>query len=175
MTEGGVSPIPREARPYQGHTAGLVTRFTAAVIDALVVGAVLLMGYASLAIFLFILDPRSFSFPETSLLLSLTSAFVTLVVYLTAAWSISGRTYGCHLMGLRVVNYRGQRLRPVGALLRAVLCAIFPIGLLWCAWSRANRSVQDVLLRTTVIYDWQPRIPRSGPGQGLGQEAARDG
>ena len=74
-------------------------------------------------------------------------------------WALDGRTYGCHVLGLRVVSYRGSRMRPLGALLRAVFCVFFPIGLLWCAASRANRSVQDVVLRTSVVYDWEPGSP----------------
>jgi hypothetical protein len=35
-----------------------------------------------------------------------------------------------------------------------VLCVVFPIGLLWVAVSQDNRSAQDILLRTTVVYDW---------------------
>ena len=79
-------------------------------------------------------------------------------------WSISGRTYGDVVMGLRVVNFRGHRLHVVGALVRAVACAAFPIGLLWVAVSRENRSVQDMVLRTSVIYDWQPRVDAHGHG-----------
>jgi uncharacterized RDD family membrane protein YckC len=60
-------------------------------------------------------------------------------------------------MGLRVVSYRGGRMTLPGALLRAVFCAAVPIGLLWVAVSRENRSLQDVVLRTSVVYDWQPR------------------
>lgn len=159
MAEHGVSPLPREARPYQGQRAGLVTRFVAAVVDGLVVALVLLVGYAGLCIVLFMLDPRSFTFPDLELVVSLASGFIILVVYLTIAWWISGRTYGCLLMGLRVVGFRGENMRLVGALVRAVLCAIFPIGLLWIAFSRENRSAQDMLLRTSVIYDWQPKAP----------------
>ena len=40
MDSHAPSPLPREARPYQGLPAGLVTRMAAAVIDAVVVGAV---------------------------------------------------------------------------------------------------------------------------------------
>jgi hypothetical protein len=46
----------------------------------------------------------------------------------------------------------------VTALLRAAFCVFFPIGLLWCAGSRANRSVQDVVLRSSVVYDWSPSL-----------------
>jgi uncharacterized RDD family membrane protein YckC len=157
MKEGGISPVPREARPYQGRTAGVVTRVAAGAIDAGVVAAVLLLSYCGLAVFVFLLDPRHFTFPNASLLRSLTTAFIVLVVYLTAAWWLSGRTYGDLVLGLRVLNHNGERLRLPGALLRAVFCAFVPIGLLWCAVSREKRSLQDVFLRTRVVYDWEPR------------------
>jgi hypothetical protein len=50
-------------------------------------------------------------------------------------------------------------MRPLSALLRAILCVIFPIGLLWSVVSDSSRSLQDVLLRTSVIYDWNVRVP----------------
>jgi uncharacterized RDD family membrane protein YckC len=159
MSESGLSPVPREARAYQGRRAGIVTRLVAAVIDAGVVGLVLLGGYAAVAGLLFVWDPRGFTFPDLGVVVSLAMALVVLVVYLTLAWWTSGRTYGCLVMGLRVVSYRGERLRLAGALLRALFCAFFPVGLVWVAVSPTNRSVQDEVLRTSVVYDWQPRIP----------------
>jgi uncharacterized RDD family membrane protein YckC len=154
VTGSEVSPIPKEARPYQGVTAGLVTRFVANIVDALVVAAAALGCYVGLAGFLFLLDPRSFEFPETSLLLSLTTTLFLATVYFTIAWWLVGRTYGGHVMGLRVTGRKGQRLGPVRAWARAVFCVFFPIGLLWCAVSPRRRSVQDVVLGTSVIYDW---------------------
>ena len=70
MTEGGVSPLPREARPYQGRRAGLVTRLVAAAIDSVVVTVALLLGYGAIAAVIFVADPRNFSFPDASLLFS---------------------------------------------------------------------------------------------------------
>ena len=52
MAERGVSPLPREARPYQGRRAGLVTRMAAAALDGVVVSLLLLIGYAAVAVFL---------------------------------------------------------------------------------------------------------------------------
>jgi uncharacterized RDD family membrane protein YckC len=154
---GGVAfPVPRRARSYQGRRAGIVTRMAAAVIDALVVGMTVLIAYAVVAGLRFMVDPRGFSFPRASWLLNLTAALAITIGYLTVAWVVSGRTYGDLVMGLRVVDRRGRLLRLPGALVRALACVVFPVGLLWCAASRANRSVQDVLLRTSVIYDWQP-------------------
>jgi uncharacterized RDD family membrane protein YckC len=169
MAQGGISPVPREARPYQGRRAGFVTRAVAATIDGIVVGTALLVGYLTFSGLLFLLHPRGFGFPEVGLFFSLFSAFVTLVVYLTVSWWLSGRSYGCLVMGLRVLGPRQRALRLPLALLRAVSCAVFPIGLVWVAVSRDNRSVQDTVLRTSVVYDWQPRgeaWSRGGPSAG---------
>jgi uncharacterized RDD family membrane protein YckC len=150
-----VSPVPREARRYQGRRAGVVTRLVAAVLDALVVVALLLSGYGLAAGLAFMVDPLRFSFPRLSWVLNLTAALALTVVYLAAGWSIGGRTCGMSIMGLRLVGPRHRRLRLAGALLRALACVLFPLGLLWSAVNAGNRSVQDVLLRTEVIYDWR--------------------
>jgi uncharacterized RDD family membrane protein YckC len=152
-----ISPVPREARPFQGQRAGLVTRLIANTVDALSVSVALLLAYAGVNALLFLISPRKFEFATASALWSVTTALLAMVVYMTAAWSITGRTYGDHVMGLRVVGRRGDRVWPPTALVRAALCVGFPIGLLWCGVSASRRSVQDVVLRTVVIYDWRPR------------------
>lgn len=125
------------------------------MLDAAVVGALLLLLYAGFAAIRFVVNPLGFTPPPTSILLSLTAALIVLVLYLAAAWSVTGRTYGCHVMGLRVVTANLTRLKPLRSLARAVFYALVPLGLLWCAVSRENLSLQDIVLRTCVIYDWQ--------------------
>ena len=49
-----------------------------------------------------------------------------------------------------------SRLGPIRAFVRAVLYAVFPLGLLWCAISAKRHSLQDVALRTQVVYAWLP-------------------
>ena len=158
----GWSAVPREARGYQGEGAGLVTRLLAAMIDGLTVAAALVAAYAGANLALFLIDPRGFEFASLSALSDVTTALAVCIVYLAGAWSITGRTYGDHVMGLRVVDGHGARVRPIRSLIRAVLCVGFPIGLLWCAVSPSRRSVQDALLRTSVVYDWRPRVTRGG-------------
>ncbi len=150
-----VSPVPREARPYQGRHAGVATRMLAAVLDAIVVVALLLSGYGMVAVLAFMVDPLRFSFPRLSLAVNLTAALALTVVYLAVGWSAGGRTCGMSIMGLRVVGPGGRRLRLGGATVRALACVVFPVGLLWSSVNARNRSVQDVLLRTEVIYDWR--------------------
>ncbi|WP_051551491.1 RDD family protein [Nocardioides sp. URHA0020] len=157
MSEPDLSHIPREARAFQGRPAGLVSRMIANAVDAAVVGALLLAGYLGINGLLFFLDPRSFHFHEPVPLLTLTSAFVVAGLYLGVSWALVARTYGCHVMGLRVVGRRGHRLRVLVALARGAFCVLFPIGLFWCVVNPRSRSIQDIVLRTSVVYDWMPR------------------
>jgi uncharacterized RDD family membrane protein YckC len=154
-----VSTIPVEARPYQGLRAGIVTRVLANLIDVAVVTLVLVSGYVGWMAIRFLRGPTEFTLPPVSPLV--TVILIGLWVqglYFGLAWMTTGRTYGDHVMGLRVVNARGRRLRPWGAAARAAFCVAFPIGLFFVVVNRKNRSVQDVVLRTSVIYDWTVRM-----------------
>jgi uncharacterized RDD family membrane protein YckC len=133
----------------------VVTRLAAAALDAVVVLAILLAGYGTVAALLFIVNPLWFSFPRPARWFTVGAALVSAIGYLAVAWMTTGRTYGASVLGLRVVRSDGRRLRPLGAVARALLCVLFPVGLLWCAVSARNRSLQDLLLRTSVIYDWR--------------------
>jgi uncharacterized RDD family membrane protein YckC len=155
----GVNPVPVEARDYQGMRAGVVSRTIAASIDFFIVLAIIVFFFVGWLAFLFLVNPVAFTFPNVSFAHFLLAYACVLFLYLASAWGTSGRTYGNHVMGLRVVNFRGRQLRIAGAVLRAAFYTVFPIGLFWCAVSKQNRSVQDTVLRTSVIYDWTHRNP----------------
>jgi len=163
MTAGPISTIPREARLFQGRRAGLVTRFIASAIDFVVVLVLLVVGYFTFAGAKFLVSPRGFQFPSTSTFMNISAVLLVLAAYLALGWATSGRTYGDHVMGLRVLSRDGTRIGAARAIARSVLCTLFPIGLFWCAISADNRSVQDLLLRTTVVYDWNRRAPWRTP------------
>jgi uncharacterized RDD family membrane protein YckC len=160
MPDHELSPVPREARAFQGHRAGIVTRFVAAGIDAAVVAVVLLGAYLGYAGVRFLLDPRHFTFPDAHLFRSLVVGAAVMALYLTVAWAMSGRTYGNVLMGLRVTGVLGGAVGWVRAALRAAFYVLFPIGLFWVVIDPRQRSVQDRVLATAVIYDWQPHQRR---------------
>ena len=147
--------IPREARSFQGHRAGIVSRTIAATVDLGVVVLILVSFYIGWAALRFLHNPQDFSLPAPSYAAILVVGFWVSVLYLTVVWTATGRSYGSHLMGLRVLNIQGRKPFLPGAFLRALFCVSFPVGLFWVAISRANRSVQDVVLRTSVVYDWR--------------------
>lgn len=157
MPDHELSAVPREARAFQGERAGVVTRVLAASVDTAVVAVVLLAAYLGYAGLRFLLDPRHFTFPDAKLFRSLLVGAVVLGLYLTVAWALGGRTYGNVLMGLRVTGVLGGDVGWVRAALRAVFYVLLPIGLLWVAVDRRQRSIQDRVLATAVVYDWQPR------------------
>ena len=156
-----VDPIPQEARGFQGRRAGLVSRGAAACIDIGVVFLTLLVAYLVVVVVLFLLPPGGLELPVPPLWLDLVAGHVVLTLYLSVSWHRGGRTYGDLVMGLRVVNRGTGDPGLVTALLRAALSVLFPLGLAWVALSRQNRSIQDLVLGTSVIYDWtvRPRVP----------------
>lgn len=158
-----LSTIPRAARAFQGERAGVVTRTIAAMIDGALVVVLLIAIYFGYAGFLFLLDPRGFSFPDPKFLRSLFFAGLLMGLYTTATWGANGRTYGNLVMGIRVVSGGGGRLGWFRALLRAGFYVFFPIGLMWVAIDRRLRSVQDLVLHTAVVYDWKPRAREYRP------------
>ena len=158
--------LPSDAIAFQGHRAGFVSRAIAASIDVLIVFLLVLGTVAAWWAASFIFEPINTSEPligsgdrVPDLGFFVLYGYTLNVLYWTIGWATGGRTIGNLIMGLRVVNHRGERMRWWGAFVRAAFCTIFIPGLFWVIISGANRSVQDVVLRTSVIYDWVIGIP----------------
>jgi uncharacterized RDD family membrane protein YckC len=139
--------------PPRTGNAGVVSRTVACAIDAGVLLVLLGAGYLALAGIVFAADPLGFTFPAPPRAATGAAAAAALVAYLAESWTTSGRTYGDHVLGLRVVDRQGHPPRLGRALTRAVLCALLPVGLAWIVVSARRLSIQDVLLGTAVIYD----------------------
>jgi uncharacterized RDD family membrane protein YckC len=152
----GVAPSP------PGH-AGVVTRLLAAAVDTVavvVVAALLDLGAAGAR---FLWSPVNFRWPQPTTFVVVAVLFVVAVVYLAAGWALAGRTYGAKLMGLRVLSSRHELLGWIRSVLRALVCVLWPVGLLWCGVSRTRRSVADLVVRTVVVYDARPYAGVRGP------------
>lgn len=166
--DAALKSLPRETWAIQGERAGFISRTVAAGIDVMLVFVVVLGTIAVIWMLSFIVDPASATAPFSADQGERLPAVGAMVLYgywlnwlyWTVCWATSGRTVGNLVMGLRVVNFRGRHLRWGGAALRSLFCTTFPFGLLWVIVSGANRSVQDVVLRTSVIYDWTFALPK---------------
>lgn len=154
--------MPWEARPFQGQRAGVVTRTAANIVDFAVVVGLVSFGYAALCAARFLVNARQFTFPGPSWRLLLGCFAFLLFAYLTMCWATTGRTYGDHVLGLRIVGRGGEGPGWTRAAIRAGFCVVLPVGLYWAVVSPTNRSVQDSALGTSVLYDWTTRRQRRG-------------
>jgi uncharacterized RDD family membrane protein YckC len=136
-----------------GQRSGIVTRYLAAGIDLAAILAILVGTGIGWVAVVWILNPGTIP-RAPSLALVLVAYEVLGTLYLTAGWATTGRSFGQQIMGLRVTTTRGNRLPPVRAVVRAAATLFFPIGVLWAAVSPRQVSIQDIVLRTCVIYDW---------------------
>lgn len=170
--------LPQGARVFQGTRAGLMTRLTAGVLDVLFIFAVVIGIAVAGWMLSFIVSPLNplgttedglRRFPQVLNLVVIGYALAWL--YFTVCWSTSGRTLGNLVMGVRVINFRGARLHWPVAALRSIFVVVFPIGLFWVVVSGANRSVQDIVLRTSVTYDWVVGVPTLAGILGRNREA----
>jgi uncharacterized RDD family membrane protein YckC len=97
---------------------------------------------------LFEIDPRS-------LLWRLAPFFVMSGLYLGLFWGLNGTTVGARLLGLRVIDDRGQVPRPVWVVVRVVTHFLSGIpgalGWIWAAFDAEKRAWHDHLARTYVV------------------------
>lgn len=149
--------IPLQARDSQGQRAGLFTRTLAAIID--VVAVALVTGSAWLGIFLFLwaLTPTERpTMPPGAWFLF--GGVLLLWLSWTIAYATNGRTLGNWAMGIMLVNRHGHAMAWPTAAARSLANIAFPVGLAWVIPSAQNRSAQDVVFRTSVIYAWTTKI-----------------
>jgi uncharacterized RDD family membrane protein YckC len=155
-----------------GRRAGLVSRLLVAGIDFVVVTLTLFGLFLAFGIGKYLLGSDSVDLPNSGPLLTGVGWPVVEFFYLAIAWSLTGRTFGKQLFGLRAINGDGARLGRWRACARAAWCTFFGIpSLLWAGVSSRNAAVHDILFRTAVVYDWSERgaepqmpIPLLGPG-----------
>ena len=152
MVQANQQPTGRgsEHRP-----AGIVTRVAAMGVDMAVVIVLGSLVYITVAGARLVWSPANFTWPDVSFFATLAVEFTIAVLYLTASWAMTGRSYGASLLGLRVLSNRRKIPGWPLSFIRAVFCVFFPVGLAWVVLSPERRSLQDVVLRTVVVYDWR--------------------
>jgi uncharacterized RDD family membrane protein YckC len=143
-------------RSLQGRRAGFVSRLLANVVDAVVVLIFEIGIYLLVAVVRFLVT-RHFHFVAPGREISGLVFWGLALVYLTSAWASTGKTYGKQLTGLRAVRPDGHPLTGWQAFGRALLYLVFLPGFAWVLFDRRNRSVQDLIVRSSVVYDWAYR------------------
>jgi uncharacterized RDD family membrane protein YckC len=153
------------AQSLAGQPAGYVSRLIAFVIDVIVITvAFVATGWLLDAVRTvlgagIVLSRTLGSIPEIAyggLLVSGTTLFW--MGYLLLFWTVSGKTPGKAILGLRVVTRDGKGLSLGRSLLRIVgyvfSALVFYLGFLWVAVDARQRGWHDYLAGTYVVYDW---------------------
>ena len=151
MTHANHQPIGTGAG-YRA--AGVVTRFAAMGVDMAVVVVLGSLVYITVLGVRLLWSPANFTWPDVPFWVIASMEMIIAILYLTASWVTTGRSYGDSLLGLRVLSRRRETPGWAISFVRALLCVVFPFGLLWVIFSPERRSLQDAVLRTVVVYDW---------------------
>lgn len=146
----------------QGLTAGFVTRLFAFVIDMVVVAGIVAIGG-----WIAVLVDSMIEQVGLNVRIELTSIYVFMIpiiiaLYFVMFWSLTGRTIGKWLMGLKVVGLDGRPptigrsiVRVIGYGLSAI---VFWAGYLWVIIDDERKAWHDHLARTWVVYDYARRV-----------------
>ena len=144
----------------QGKRAGFFSRAIASGIDLGVAFALLLAIIFVVQAVLDLISSDTITIETPNPGLSGSGMILVFTIYLAIGWGSTGRTVGKQIMGLRVVRTDTEPLRPMQALGRGLLCAVFYPCLLLALFHRRNAGVEDLVCGSVVVYDWIPASAR---------------
>jgi uncharacterized RDD family membrane protein YckC len=161
MTAPAPSEEPIAGR--QGHYAGAVSRLVAFAADIGASWGLFTLGAAALGFAVQLVSGSSFSLGNHQLI-SLIAVVIWEFIYFAYQWSLSGKTIGMALLGIRVVRTDGTPIGPRQAVIRTLTLPlsflIFGLGFLGILTNRDRHALHDRLAGTAVIYSWDARAAR---------------
>jgi uncharacterized RDD family membrane protein YckC len=159
MASTAVEPI--EGR--QGHYAGAVSRLVAFAADAGASWGLFTLGAAALTFTIQVVSGAKFTLSNYQIA-SLVSAAVWEFVYFAYQWTLSGKTIGMALLGIRVVKTDGGAIGARQAVNRTLTLPlsflVFGLGFLGILTNRDRHAWHDRLAGTSVVYSWDARAAR---------------
>jgi len=149
------------APSMSGHYAGFFTRSVAFVIDWIIITTSYgLMVAATQAILGPILGIE-FDIENTNSVMWAVFFVSWAFLYLVVALTLTGKTLGKALSGLKVVTREGAPIGAGTAILRVIVLplsfVLFGLGLLGVIIGKERRALHDMIAGTAVVYDWGDR------------------
>jgi uncharacterized RDD family membrane protein YckC len=155
------APAPIEGR--QGHYAGAVSRLVAFAADVGASWGLFTLGAAALAFTVQLVTGNNFSLTKHQIA-SLVAAVVWEFVYFAYQWTLSGKTIGMAVLGIRVVRTDGSPVGARQAVLRTLTLPlsflILGLGFVGILTNRDRHALHDRLAGTAVVYSWDARAAR---------------
>lgn len=154
---------PSFAVTQQGHYAGAVTRLAAFAIDQAVATAVFAVAVAVVRWAIELVTAGEVEWTPRTLV---TGLLLTgwLFIYYAYPWSVSGKTFGMALLGIRVVRGDGAPATVRNGVLRTIALPLsfmtLGLGFLPIITGRHRRALHDLIAGTAVVYSWDARAAR---------------
>jgi len=147
----------------QGHYAGAATRTAAFALDQTVATVVYALATALVAWLIDLVVGPDYTIEPHQGVAGV--IFVLwLFVYYAYPWSVSGKTLGMAVLGIRVVQRDGSPTTARNGVIRTLVLPItfltLGIGFLPILFGRERRALHDTAGGTAVVYDWNARAAR---------------
>ncbi len=147
----------------QGHYAGAVSRLAAFGADVGASWGLFTLGAAALTFTIQLASGTKFSLSNHQIV-SLIAAVIWEFLYFAYQWTLSGKTIGMALLGVRVVKTDGSPIGARQAVIRTVTLPlsiiVFGLGFLGILTNRRRYAWHDRLAKTAVVYSWDARAAR---------------
>ena len=164
-------PTPRVSASgrldLSGRYAGPVTRFVVLVADAWILTARSTLVLAGLDYLARTLVGDRVEVTSEGLAWAIGVAMAAFL-HVFLATEVAGRTPGKALVGLRVVRWDGDPVRPGAVFVRTLVAAptilLAGVDLLVGVVQRDRRALHDLVAGTAVVHDWAPRAVELPPG-----------
>jgi uncharacterized RDD family membrane protein YckC len=147
----------------QGHYAGSASRLAAYLIDLVVSSVIFELALTAISFVASIFTGHGISYHRGSIVVTIVYVLWQFV-YFGFQWAADGSTLGMTLLGVRVVQADGTRLKPWRGWVRSLT---FPLGFLTLGLGflgilvqREHRAVYDLIAGTAVVYAWDARAAR---------------
>jgi uncharacterized RDD family membrane protein YckC len=157
------APVVEPVEGRQGHYAGAVSRLVAFGADVGASWGLFTLGAAALAFTIQLASGTKFSLSNHQLA-SLIAAVIWEFIYFTYQWTLSGKTIGMAVLGIRVVKTDGTPIGARQAVIRTVTLPlsiiVFGLGFLGILTNRRRYAWHDRFAKTAVVYSWDARAAR---------------
>ena len=159
-----VSAPPTAGR--QGNYAGAVTRLVAFAADVGASWGIFTVSAAALTFAIGLVSGHTVNLNDGRVT-SLVTLFCLIVwefIYFAYQWSLSGKTIGMAVLGIRVVASDGQPITGRQAVIRTITLPLsflfFGLGFLGILLNKDRHAWHDRMAKTVVVYSWAARAAR---------------
>ena len=158
-----VTAVVKPVEGRQGHYAGAVSRLVAFGADVGASWGLFTLGAAALAFTIQLASGTRFSLSNHQVA-SLVAATIWEFIYFAYQWTLSGKTIGMAVLGIRVVKTDGTPIGARQAVIRTLTLPlsiiVFGLGFLGILTNRRRYAWHDRLAKTAVVYSWDARAAR---------------